>query len=82
MTTKKQRVAALDEAIGKVGIVAFAKSLPCTTQAVYAWKERGYVPLLRAAKIEALYGVPREKLVKPEEAAALLGPVTDGSELL
>lgn len=82
--TKEQRVAALDEAIEQVGIVAFSKSVNRTHQAVYQWRKNGHVPFVVATQIETLYGVPREKLIKPEEAAAYLTPSggVDGSDLL
>lgn len=62
----------LDSVIGQAGgIIAFAKEMDVSHQAVYAWKRRGSVPIERAVTIEALYGVPARELVSPSIATAL-----------
>jgi hypothetical protein len=53
------------------GIMPFRKSMGVTHQAVYSWMRRGYVPLERAATIEALYNVPMRSLIDPRVARAL-----------
>lgn len=45
---------------------ALADRLGVTQQAVSAWLRRGWVPLRRAQEIEAIYGVPRARLIKPQ----------------
>jgi hypothetical protein len=61
----------IDELIREVGdVYKLADSLDVTHQAVYAWK-RSYVPLERAARIEELYGLRAEALVKPTVAKVL-----------
>lgn len=56
--------------------LAFARSLtpPITVQAVGQWVKRGWVPPQRALEIEALYGVDRALLIKPELAALIVRP--------
>lgn len=72
----------LEQAIAAApGIVAFAKALGVTHQAVSAWRKKGHVPLARAAQIEALYGVPRAKLLSEAMAALCSWPMT-GSDVL
>lgn len=44
---------------------ALAAKLGVTQQAVSDWERRGWVPLMRAAEIEHLTGVPRRTLVNP-----------------
>ena len=67
---------ALESAIKRGGgIVAFARTLGVTHQAVTAWRKRGHVPFDRAARIEVLYGVLREGLLSPRNAEAYLTPV-------
>ena len=45
MTTKEERLAALDRAVELGGgIVRFARAMNVTHQAVYNWRRRGWVP--------------------------------------
>lgn len=59
----------LEIAIAKAGSRrAFAERLrpSVSVQAVCQWVKRGWVPPQRALEIEAVYGVDRALLVKPE----------------
>lgn len=63
--------AALESAIKRAGgILAFARDLGVTHQAVSAWRKRGHVPFDRATTIEVKYGIPRETLLSERLAAA------------
>lgn len=74
-TTPTSRREALETAISRGGgIIKFAAAMGVKHQAVSMWRKKNCVPFVRAAKIEALYGVPREDLVDPEQAAAYLMP--------
>lgn len=54
------------EACAKAGNQAkLAADLGVTQQAMSMWVRRGWVPLRRAQEIEAITGVPREKLMNP-----------------
>lgn len=75
VTTPEERMAALDEAIKRGGgIVAFARRMGVTHQAVYYWKEREWTPLDRALAIEAIFGIDRNLLMEPRLAHALATP--------
>jgi len=50
-----------------------ALDMGVTQQVVSHWLKVGYMPLIRARDAEALYGVPRRKLVDPK----LLGMLDD-----
>jgi hypothetical protein len=55
VTTRKERIASLDKAIKRGGgIVAFSRRMGVTHQAVYRWRNRGWVPLERAITIDAI----------------------------
>lgn len=72
MTTKEERIAALDEAIELGGgILRFSETMGVSHQAVYAWRKRGAVPIVRASQIEVLLGVPVKLLVAADIARAL-----------
>lgn len=74
---------ALETAITRAGgIIAFSKAMGVTHQAVTAWRRRGYVPLQRAATIEASFGIDRAQLVAPEIASLLTSPPTPAADLL
>jgi hypothetical protein len=75
ITTPAERIAALDEAIKRGGgIVAFARRMGVTHQAIYHWKKRGWMPLDRALAVEAIFGVDRNLLMEPRLAFALATP--------
>jgi hypothetical protein len=75
ITTRKERIAALDEAIKRgSGIVAFARCMGVTHQAVYRWRNRGWVPLERAITIDATFNIERDRLIAPRIAWALATP--------
>lgn len=75
MTTKEDRLKALDIAVDRAGgIVRFAKAMGVTHQAVYHWRRRGWVPADRALAIETVLGVPRENLMEPRLVAVLTAP--------
>lgn len=82
MTTKEQRIAAIDLAIERGGgIMRFAKRMGISHQAIYAWRKRGWAPLEKAIVIEAVFGIPREDTMSPDLIRALNTP-SAGSELL
>lgn len=57
---------AVDAAIRAAGTqVNLAQVLGVTQQAISMWRRRGWVSPLRAQEIEALYGIPRTRLMKP-----------------
>lgn len=75
VATHEERIAALDEAIKRGGgIVAFARRIGITHQAVYHWKKRGWTPLGRALVIEASFSIDRNLLMEPRLAQALAVP--------
>jgi transposase-like protein len=75
MTTKQERIAAIDLAIERGGgIVRFAKSMGVTHQAVYAWKRRGWAPLEKSIVMEAVFGIPRADFMNPDLVRTLNTP--------
>ncbi|MCR9178883.1 MAG: helix-turn-helix domain-containing protein [Erythrobacteraceae bacterium] len=73
--TRRERIAALDEAIKRGGgIVAFSRRMGVTHQAIYSWRKRGWVPLERAIAIDATFNVERDRLIAPRLAWALATP--------
>ena len=54
------------KAVEKAGsVVALAKRINVSRQAVYFWLKQGYAPMLRAIQIEEALGVPRADLMDP-----------------
>lgn len=51
-----------------------AKELGVSHQAIQQWLKQGYVPVGRVTQIEALYGVPRERLLNPKYLETLSKP--------
>lgn len=75
MTSKEQRREAIEAAVARGGgIIAFAKAMGVTHQAVTFWRKKSCVPLPRAMVIEHLYGIGRENLIDPAIASALMAP--------
>jgi hypothetical protein len=75
VTSPQQRRDALEVAIARGGgIIAFAKAMGVTHQAVTFWRKKSCVPLPRAMVIEHLYGVGREHIIDPAIAEALMAP--------
>lgn len=76
MTDNRQDfLAAMDEAVQKGGgIVAFARRMGVTHQAIYHWRRRGWAPVERAVAIEAIFGIDRNRLMEPSLAQALSSP--------
>jgi transposase-like protein len=75
MTTKEERIAAIDLAIERGGgIVRFARGMNVTHQAVYNWRKRGWVPPERAVVIEAVFGVQRDRMMNPDLVRAVNTP--------
>jgi transposase-like protein len=73
MSTKEDRVAAIDEAVKRGGgIVAFSRRMGVTHQAIYNWRNRGWAPLQRAIAIEAIFGINRYETMDPSAARALI----------
>lgn len=48
------------------GFSAMAEKCGVSYQVVQKWNRLGYVPTVRVAEIERLYGVPREELIHPK----------------
>jgi transposase-like protein len=72
MSTKEDRVAAIDEAVRRGGgIVAFSRRMGVTHQAIYNWRNRGWAPLQRAIAIEAIFGINRYETMDPSAARVL-----------
>jgi hypothetical protein len=68
-------LAAMDEAVQKGGgIVAFARRMGVTHQAIYHWRKRGWAPVERAVAIEAVFDIDRNRLMEPSLAQALSTP--------
>ena len=75
MTTKEERIAAIDLAIERGGgIVRFARGMNVTHQAVYNWRKRGWVPPERAVVIEAVFGIERDRMMNPDLVRAVNTP--------
>lgn len=75
MTTKEERIAAIDLAIERGGgIVKFSKAMGASHQAIYNWRKRGWVPPERALVIEAVFGIERSQLMNPDLVRVLSGP--------
>jgi hypothetical protein len=75
MTTKEERIAAIDLAIERGGgIIKFCKRMGVTHQAVYAWKRRGWAPLEKAIVLEAVFGIPRADFMNPDLVRTLNTP--------
>ena len=75
MTTKEERIAALDLAIERAGgIMRFTKAMGISHQAIYGWRNRGWVPLERALAIEAIFGIDRKQLMNPDILRAVNAP--------
>lgn len=67
MTTKDQRISAIDAAIERAGgIMKFCSQMRVTHQAVYSWRKRGWVPPERAVVMEAIFGIDRNTLMNPD----------------
>lgn len=78
MTTKEERIAALDLAIERAGgIIRFTKAMGVSHQAIYSWRKRGWVPPERALVIEAVFGIERSQLMNPDLVRAVSGPASD-----
>lgn len=83
MTTKEDRVRAINVAIDRAGgIGPFKVALKVTHQAIYSWKKRGHVPVDKALQVEALFGTPREDIVHPDVALALRTPYQAAADVL
>ena len=77
MTTKEERIAAIDLAIERGnGIVRFAKSMGVSHQAIYAWKRRGWVPIEKAVALEAIFSIPRDDVMNPDLVRAVNTPAS------
>ena len=78
MTTKEERIAALDLAIERGGgILKFCEKMKVTHQAVYSWKSRGWVPPERAVALEAVFGIPRTDLMNPDLVRVISAPASN-----
>lgn len=75
MTTDQERREALEVAIARAGgILAFARAMGVSHQAVTFWRKKRRVPPARAVAIEALYGVDRRFLIDADLLAAVTSP--------
>ena len=64
----------VDVAVDKAGSVKdLALSLGVTTQFIYRARARGWLPPDRAAQVEDMFGIEREKLVKPALRTFIMG---------
>jgi DNA-binding transcriptional regulator YdaS (Cro superfamily) len=54
-----------DAVISAGSQIKLAEALGVSQQAIQQWVAQGYAPIGRIAEIEALYGIPRERLVDP-----------------
>ena len=80
VTTPEERIAALDEAIKRGGgIVAFARRMGVTHQAIYHWRGRSWAPIERALAVEAIFGIDRNRLMEPSLAQALSAPTASSA---
>lgn len=71
MTTQWTEV---DLAVDKAGgVVELAEALGVSRQFIGRCVARGWLPIERAQQVEDLYGIPREKLVKPAVRAFITG---------
>jgi DNA-binding transcriptional regulator YdaS (Cro superfamily) len=71
----RDRLAVLNDTIARAGgIIKFSREMGVKPQAVTNWRMQRFVSLERAIQIEQLYGVPREKLITPDVAAAINTP--------
>lgn len=78
-----QRNPHLEEAITRAGgIIAFAKALGVTHQAVSAWRKKGYVPPDRARQIENATGINRALLVSRKFLASVNSWIGDEGDVL
>jgi DNA-binding transcriptional regulator YdaS (Cro superfamily) len=55
--------------------IILGQQLGVSQQAINIWCKRGWVPLMRAGQIEALYNISRTRLANPK-IVALLGTTT------
>ena len=82
-STKASRTKSLNEAIRRGGgIVAFARKLGISHQAVTRWRQIGYVPPDKALTIEQLFGVPRRAVVHPDMLLLLDTPEAGGESIV
>ena len=56
----------MDAIISAGSQVKLAEAMGVSQQAVQQWKDQGFVPIGRIAEIEALYGIPRARLIDPQ----------------
>lgn len=71
MTPEFQTTGIEDVVTRAGGRGALAQRIGVTNQALGQWLQRGWVPAARALELEAIYGVPRVRLLKPTLAALL-----------
>jgi transposase-like protein len=83
MSTKEERLAALNTAIERAGgAIRLAEALGITHQAIYAWRKRGWVPADKAIAVENLVGVPRISIMDPALVAVLTAPPSQAADIL
>lgn len=82
-TTKVDRLASINEAISRGGgIVAFARKLGLSHQAVTGWRKAGHMPPDKALLVEQLFGVPRRAVIHPSMLKLLDTPAAEGGSIL
>ena len=64
------------------GVKTLSEAMGISTQAIYNWRMRGWVPADKALLCEELYEVPRETLVRPALAAFLVTPYKPAEDVL
>lgn len=73
MSDENQQLPGIADAVVAAGTQAdLAARLGVSQQVVSKWQRRGWVPLMRAGQIEALYNISRTRLANPK-IVALLG---------
>lgn len=76
-----EQLTGIEDAITAAGTQQrLADRLGVTQQAVNKWCQRGWVPLERAAEIEAHFHIPRSRLANPKIVSLLLSADKQTSE--
>jgi hypothetical protein len=72
LAAQRENISDLIEAAGSQK--SLGEALGVSQAAISKWLLRGYLPLKRAAEVEAVYGVPRTKLADPRVVGLLTSP--------
>lgn len=75
MSSKSKSHTGIAAAIAAAGTQGkLAQELGVTQPAINKWRKQGWVPLVRAGQIEALYNISRTRLANPKIVALLGAP--------